>query len=461
MKLFLTILLLNFTIVNLFGQDTIWVKEGNKKYMFQGEGIWKFKESLPDGHYCSYNKSKENILIEVDFKDRKKTGIENRYFIYSKNKYATISWINGKKNGVEKHYNGNGTIEHILTFKENVIDGLCEVNWSDGEKQYKGFYKNGFRDSIWTYYDNDNNKISDSTNYWISKQYKYKKGKEILLSAWNKKDQQIITNGNGTFTNVNYDNYSITETYFNGLKNGLCYVKKPDGTFCNKKLYKDDLLIQETLYYEDGEIASVSEWNYPTPAKINIKKEWVDTYITDIFYNSINYNYTPTRNGNWVAYYPNKNKIYEGEYLNGNKIGVWNWNYPNGNKQIIADFTKNFWQHFDIDGNIISNLPNEFLSSLTNDSWFLNQKLDGTNVVLTKSHKQALTPRFVFHYDGQLEINSFLECGKDIDKSLNSYCLLADTLVIRVEKEEVNKTQTYKFKITSVKDDKITMQRIE
>lgn len=37
------------------GQDTIWVKKGNKKYMAQVDREWLFKDNLPDGHYCSYD----------------------------------------------------------------------------------------------------------------------------------------------------------------------------------------------------------------------------------------------------------------------------------------------------------------------------------------------------------------------------------------------------------------------
>jgi len=459
-KHILTILLTIFSVTSLFGQDTIWVKEENKKYMYQGDREWLFKDNLPDGHYCSYFfKKKGDICVEVTFKNRKKEGIENRYFSKSKKKYAIVNWKNGMKNGLETHYNGNGTISHFLTFKDNILDGAFEINWSEGQPNYKGFYKNGYRDSIWTYY--ETGRSSDTSDYWLLKQIQYKNGRPYLISAWDKQGLQTVTNGNGTFDGANYQN---------GLKNGEqknVDIKIDRGNeqiylyVASEQIYKDGLLIRETEYFDDETVASISEWNYPSPVKIDTTKRNIDTYIYDIFYNAISYKYIPVRNGHWLACYPNRTKIFEGNYINGKRIGIWQWNYENGKQRIVADFSKNIWQHYDTIENIVSNLNNEFLTSLTDGCWFLNQKLDARSVTFTKRNTKMITPRFVFHYDGQLEINSFLECGKDIDKSLNSYNLLADTLEIIVPEEKTRKTNIYKFKIISVTDEKIKMQRIK
>lgn len=441
------------------GQDTIWVKEENKKYMVQGHGEWLFKDNLPDGHYCSYDYGDKKFpSVEVSFVNEKKEGIENRYYSYSKEKYAVVNWHNGKKNGIETHYNGNRTIRHILTFKNNTLDGYFVINWSEGERNYKGFYKNGYRDSIWTYYETGN-KFRDTSDYWISKQYHYRNGKRYLISAWNKNGLQTLTNGIGTFTDSSY--YKTVTTYFNGMKNGKQSTTKPDGTTGNERIYKDDLLINEIEYYDSNQVANISEWSYPLPAKIDTAEEWIDTYITDIFYNAISYEFSPVRNGHWLAYYHNRKIIYVGNYNDGKRIGTWNWNYLNGKQRIAVDYSKNTWQHFDTTGKSISNFTGEYLTDLTNGSWFLNQKLEDKTITLSKRNKQTVTPRFVFHFDGQLEINSFLECGKDIGESLNSYTLLADTLVISIPNEKTKTTKTYKYQIISAADGQITMKLIE
>ncbi|MDN3659494.1 hypothetical protein QWZ08_27865 [Ferruginibacter paludis] len=462
MQISTSILLFSLTLslTQAFGQKPVWIKEGNPKYMYKAQGEWLFKDSLPDGHYCSYDDNKKFISVEVTFLHGKKEGIENRYFSYSPEKYAIINWHNGKKNGAETNFNGNGTVSYILNFKEDLLNGYCEVNWSEGEKKYNGYYKMGYRDSVWTYYDNSN-KSNDTSDYWIARQYKYVNGKEYLLSAWNKNGRQVLFNGTGSLESTDYDSFTNVNNYKNGLKNGKWIETNPDGTHYNEKTYKDNLLVKEIEYYDSNKVASISEWEYNSPEKVDTIKSWVDTYITDIFYNEIIFKNSPVQNGHWVSYYENGMKIYEGDYNHGKRIGTWTWNYKNGKQRIIADYANNTWQHFDTAGSVQSNFSTEYLTLLTDEFWFLNQRLDTSTIILTKRNTKTVTPRFIFHFDGQLEINSFLECGKDIAQSQNLYSLIADTLVIVPLKETKNQSKPLAFKIISATDEKIIMKRVD
>ena len=437
-------LLLFSTLV--FGQKTIRVQEGDKTKMIFEKGEWFFKDKLYDGHYVSYRGKDTSVIAkEVFIKNGKKNGMESRYYFESKQKYAEINWEDGRKNGVEVHYNGNGTIDHLLTFEKGELNGLCIVNWTSGAKRYKGFYENGFRYSVWTYYDQEENRM-DSANYRLSEEYKYQNGKPLLLSAWNKSGRQIVANGNGN-------------GFSNGLKNDRQVDEKEDGALENEKYYQDGLLIKEIIYYDSNKVASISEWSYPFPPKIDTNRAWIDTWITDIFYNEVTYTYKAVKNGHWIAHYPNGVKIYDGDYRDGKRIGVWTWNYKNGNARLIADYSKNTWQHSDTTGEIISGMSNEYLTLLSDDYWFLNQRLDTNTVILSRRNKQTVTPRLIFHFDGQLEINSYLECGKDIGESINSYSLLADNLSIKLTDEENKTLVTYNYKIVSANTDKIILKR--
>ncbi|WP_460562338.1 toxin-antitoxin system YwqK family antitoxin [Ferruginibacter profundus] len=456
------ILLFSLTLIltQAFGQKPFWIKEGNSRYMYKVQGEWLFKDSLPDGHYCSYDATKKFISVEVSFRHGKKDGIENRYYIHDKDKYATIEWKNGLKNGTEKYFNTNGTIQYKLTFKNGILNGYCEVNWSEGEKNYNGYYKMGYRDSIWTYYDNSN-KSNDTSDYWVARQYKYVNGKKYLLSAWNKKGTQVLFNGTGSLESTDYDSFTNVNNYKNGLRNGNWIETNPDGTLYNEKTYKDNLLVKEIEYYDSNKVASISEWEYTDPEKIDTIKSWIDTYITNIFYSEIVFKNTPVQNGHWLSYYENGMKIYEGDYHHGKRVGTWIWYYRNGRQRIIADYARNTWQHFDTAGSLKSNYANEYLTLLTDEFWFLNQRLDASTIILTKRNTKTVTPRFVFHFDGQLEINSFLECGKDIEQSQNLYSLIADTLIIVPLKETKNQSNPLVFRIISVTDDKILMEKID
>lgn len=445
---------------NGISQDIFWVVEGDTGKMYNKYGNWMFKDSLPDGHYCSYkSNNKKYISREIIFKNGKKEGIENNYFSDSKEKLSTISWLNGKKNGIETHYNFNGTIDYQLTFKENELNGFCEVNWPDGKKSYNGFYKNGFRDSIWTYYDHTKNN-SDTTDSTISEQYRYKNGKLFLISAWDKQGKQNVINGNGILIDNHYS-LKIT-TYLNGMKDGRQIVMKNDGNIMYEFVYKEDLIIKETFYYDSNKVSSISEWKYLSPPNVDTMRQIFDSDIGGIYYNEISYCNTRIENGLWVAYYPNGIKNYEGNYIDGARVGVWNWAFPNGKQRITADFTKNKWQHYDTTGNIISNFNNEFLTYLTEYRWELNQKLDSAIVIFTsiRCPLKILSNRIIFHYNGQLEINKVAENRFNLEESMNYYNLQADTLILCIKDKQTNESKIYKYKIISATESQITMKRI-
>jgi antitoxin component YwqK of YwqJK toxin-antitoxin module len=437
-------------------QDTIWVKDDDEKFMEPGSFSMRFRSNLPDGHYCAYYGDKKFVKVEATFVNRKKEGVETAYGSRSTEIYSIVTWHKGRKNGQEIWFNGNGTPRYILNFRQNKLDGYCEVNWIEGEKYYCGFYRNGFRDSIWTYYANDN-KIS-SLFVWKSRQYKYNKGKKYLISAWDKNGVQTITNGNGLLTDSGYE--KTTTPYLNGLKNGKSITTRHDGTLACERIYKDNLLIQDVLYYYNESLAVIYNWKYMSAEQIDTVKNWVENVSGETF-NEILFTNLNVPTGHWIAYYPNGTKIYEGNYKDGNRTGTWYWFYENGKPRITADYSKNDWQHFDETGNLISNIKNEYLSVLTNGYWFLNQELGDKTIMLVRNHCKTITPRFVFYFDGHLEINSFLECGKDIDFSLNYFKIHVDTLRIKLSNRNACETNTYKYKIISATGDVIKMQRIE
>ncbi len=442
-----TLIILSY---NLHSQDTIWVKDGDKSKMELHGDSWLFKDNLADGHYCSYSieDSKKQIKISVTFKNHKKTGIENRYSIYGdKNKYASINWLDGKKNGIEVHYGQNNAIQELFTFKDNVLNGHYFEGYYNGFKTVEGYFKNGFRDSIWTYY---KYKKMDSTTRWKNKEYQYKNGIPFLISILTKNGLQTVKEGNGTEIDSSYR--FITTEYRNGKKNGVQQTKV-NGNLEDEKIYQNELLIKQIFYSDSNKLHSIVQWSYPNLPKIDTIKSNIGNWVSDFKYNEIKITNTKLANGNWVTYYSNGKINYEGNYIDGIRVGLWNWNYKNGKPRIKANYTENDWQHFDSTGKVISNYKNEYLSALTDFWWFLNNDLDRAEVVLSKENKKTITPKLVFYSDNTLEINSYLECGKDLDQTLNSYYLLANELEINT------KTKKYYFEITSANENEIILKR--
>ncbi len=453
--IFFVILILASTLS--FCQDTIWVREGNKREMYRAQGEWLFKSKLKDGYYRSHEGAKEFINIEVSFNNGKKEGIENRYFAHSRQKYAVVNWRDGKKNGVEVHYNANGTIAYKLAFKDDVLNGFSEVNWANGARNYTGFYKNGFRDSIWTYYFTGNSSAKDTSSNKIEKEYLFRDGQMFIKSSWNKNGVQMVCNGNGVDVDSSYG--LATTNYFNGLKEGPDIFLLPGGMGASESEYRRGMLINERAYSNSKDCESISEWCYPQREQRDTCLRWIDPHITDIFFNDVKITNIPLKSGFWIEHYPNKAKVYEGNYKAGERIGEWRWYYPNSRLRIFADYTSGKWKHFDSLGNLVSIASGEFLTKITEGYWFLNQKLGSREIAFSKFNNKVVTPRYVFHFDGKLEINDFLECGKDISNSLNYYVLFSDILNINVSDPKAERRGVYTYKITSATDDKITLVR--
>jgi antitoxin component YwqK of YwqJK toxin-antitoxin module len=465
-----------------FCQRTIMVKEGDSTKMVCGSpGYCFFKEKLPDGHYISYrNNDTLNLDKEITFLHGKKNGLESRYYYDGVHKYLEINWVNGKKNGPQIHFGGNGNItycmEYHFLFRNNIIDGPFFIN-SICVKSYSGFYKNGYRDSIWTYYDNDN--TLDTSKYWRSKEYKYVNGVPFLVFAWNKQGMQTITNGAGTITDTN--DYIVLKTnYMNGLKNGSQVETRINGGLSNIKVYKDNLLMKEISYTElrsdtstflktgpglgysypaNSYLSAISEWAYPHPPKITRQKQWVDTYITDIYYTQIVRDYTAIREGHWSAYFPGGITAFEGEYKNDKRTGNWNWFYPNGKQRMKVDYSKKSYQHFDSLGIEMNYFNKEYLTLLTQKTWNLRLPVNIDTIQdlkLEEEHKFG-DFSYSFQLDGSIRLNQESDSYKDWH-----YELSEDHLNIIIPNfRDGGIKKVLHFRIVSANEKRIKLTRID
>lgn len=455
-----TLILVLIICSNLHSQDTIYVIEGDTTTMYYNSklGDWLFKEGIKDGYYISLNESNQKYKTnEIKILNGKKHGIESRYFFKDAEKYAEIEWENGEIHGKETYFNGNGTINYVLTYRNDNLNGYCEYNWTEGEKNYNGFFKDNLPDSLWTYwtYDYDEETNTEDETGYKSKIYQFSKGRKYLLSAWDKNGKQIITNGNGLLKENGY--YRTITEYRNRLKNGKQQFFRDD-LLEKENFFVDDLLITQVIYSK-GKIKSKSSWQYSKNPQIDTVNYYDEDF--EVHCKQIIYKFDRWRNENWEEYYDNGQLFFSGNYLNDKRIGNWQWYYKNGKTRIKANFDDNIWEHYDTAENEISNLANEYLTLLTEKSWFLNTGLNEESITFTQENEKVVTPRFIFHYDDTLNINSFLECGKDIEFSLNKYSIMGDELNIFILGKEDEIVTTYRFKIISGNDDEIILKNIK
>ena len=354
---------------------------------------------------------------------------------------------NKTKDGVVIEYCYNGKVQTLFTFRNYELNGPCIVNSSEGERNYTGYFKNGVKDSIWTYYRHvDDN---DSLPWYMCR---YVSGKEYLISAWDKYGTQTVFDGHGKWRN-GWKNNTVT-SYFKGLKNDKEILYNKDVGIDAIKYYKDDILITDTIFSKN-KIYSISQWTYSKIPTVDTLRSNMEN-TNEVFYKEINYDYKILPNGHWIKYFEDDKIIYEGNYKDGKRLGFWKWSYQNGKPRIIADYSKDIWSHYDSFGKITSHFKNEYFSLLTGGSWNLSNSFENSKVVLKKMHDDyEMVLYFGFNDKFSIQINF------ESPIVVNSYNLSADTLILKIVNTDiVYKEGNFRYHIESASDNEIILKRI-
>ncbi len=466
MKIFLILLLLLSLITSVFGQ-THYVSDDDKQYLEHvKQGEHTFKNHLKDGRWVSLKSRNDTTSkhIVTYIKNGLKNGVESRYFAGSDKKYAEIEYKDGIKNGREIHWNGNGTVKTILNYQNGILHGPVVNNWTEGEKHYTGFFKNGFQDSTWTYWEN-----SRKDTIWIyydepmkRMEYKYVNGKKSLWNAWGYTGTKMIENGNGTLVLREYD--ILTTQYTGGQKNGLETSMSFDSTLEYSRTYANGLLTSEITHSSSGDTLSYFNLSYPLPVVVDTVERWADEYVNRDTYNKLKFDYQPKYNGLHFEKFNNRTYKFKGKYSDGERIGQWFWYYPSGVVRMFTNYETDEWKYFDKSGNeVATDFNGEYITKLTESWWFLNDKIDRDKVILSIYNENVVTLKFVFNQDGTYMLNDYLECGKDIGSTGGGWNIIGNRLTIEFpsQGDNLGEINTYNFEIEEATGSQITLKRIQ
>jgi len=169
------------------------------------------------------------------------------------------------------------------------MHGFYIENYPEGNPKTTGYYKNGAKDSIWSYYIGINK---------MSKQEIFKGETTLILNFWDKDGNQTVKDSNGVLTSY-YKNGQIEET--GPIKSGL-----PHGFW--------------KRYYNNGQL--LSSGNYQNGIETG---KWVSQYRNGSIKSVINY-----ESGMNERYYQNGQKEMEGILTDEKKEGVWKYWYFDG-----------------------------------------------------------------------------------------------------------------------------------
>lgn len=355
-------------------------------------------------------------------------------------------------------------------------------------KIHSGYFKNGIKDSIWTYYEPYSEMRSDSSNYFLAKTYRYTNGLPSLVSAWNKKGEMTVYEGNGIIINSTVF-YPITTPYKNGLRNGFETSIKPNGDTAFIKKYDNDILIYEKLFVdvdiapEDSStyLKTLENYNrevlYPARSYLHTISAWKisDQLLLDTTDEIIDFSNPPTyykevrvvnnslKNGYWAVYFENGIAAMEGNYLNGKQVGDWKWRYPNGKNRLIVNYDNNVWKHLDSTGKVVSNFKNEYITKIIVDHWILNDVLNNE----LKKKKITLTEQRNNQREYDYDAMGFLLDGKvkayhsgDYQSHyIGNYILLGEHITLSIKDWESNTFKRYTYNISFDKKGNIILEK--
>jgi antitoxin component YwqK of YwqJK toxin-antitoxin module len=293
--------------------DSIWIfydQAGDTtekiNYLFGKKNGWyyKFKKEPSKGVYLW---SKE--LFAAD----KKEGTAYIYFPDSKIQ-QTITYNNGKKEGLSKEYDREGNIITLLEYNNDFLVTRERINRTDGKglKQggWKEFYQNGgikaekyFKDDMlhgyYKEYDNRGKLVLTML---------YENGTIVKSKVEDEPDIEIVNN---------YDSEGkliYSGPFRNKIPVGIHREYGKDGKVSNAFIYNDNgLKLSEGIVDEAG----------------NRNGKWLDFYPDLKKLSEGQYN-DNRRSGQWKFYNQEQKVEQTGSYNNGRPDGLWKWYYPNG-----------------------------------------------------------------------------------------------------------------------------------
>ena len=293
-------------------------------------GFWK--NNALDSNWVFYNTSGQKVLEEnyvsgkkhgnqtkydslgiikiTHFYQGKKDGLEVFYFSgLDSLKYQESNYVNNKKDGKSYEYDTSGNIITIINYNMGLLVDKKEINRYD---------KNGKKHGRWiSFYPNKKIKKEETYQHGvlngISKTYNKKGGiKEI----------ENYEKGKEAAAKINLDiTISAEKTENNGKREGIIFQQKKQGLF---KVYDSTGKLKHYEFYNNNQMMYKGMYD-----SLNLKSgEW--TYF-DQKNNIINTGYYTSnkKDKTWTYYYPNGVIQQKGSYILGKPTGEWTWWYNN------------------------------------------------------------------------------------------------------------------------------------
>jgi len=304
--------------------DSIWIFYDEK-----GDTLEKinFYQGKKNGFYFTYkyktdiNGKKTGGLVSKElFLDDIRQGLS--YYFEEGKLNLTINYVKGKKHGISREFDGQGSVITIYEYKNDYLVYKEKINRKDNK---------GFKQGTWKeYFQNDKikreiNYINDTLNGYYKEfdengkmvhLFKYKDGKKLNIDS--------VKEVNVFVKEEYYDNGKLKYkgSYIDSIPVGLHKYFSKDGSVQTGMIYNEiGKLLGEGLV-DDNEKKQGSWKFYYESGELLSRGRYLDDKRID----------------EWLFYYRNGNLEEKGKYIKGNPVGEWNWFHENGNIWRIENY---------------------------------------------------------------------------------------------------------------------------
>lgn len=296
--------------------------EGNRAD-FLLDGAWKFYS--PTGQiqtvirYAAGKKSgiREQwtdsvIVAEERYADDRQEGI-SRYYYPDGSLEKIILFENGREEGSGYHYNRDGVVDVLLTYRSGVLTKEQNINrydrlglrtgvWMEFYRtmavKVEGTYKDDLKHGFWKYYQPNGNLIR--IEKWIMGVLQEDEDETAKLEV-----RREIDPNTGRISSIG--------TYQNDEKQGVHRFFDENGNITNGQLYRAGILLAEGIYDDQGRKQGIWKYYYEDGTLKAIGK-----YIND------------RRDGEWKYYFEDGSLEQVGSYIYDEPDGIWRWYFSDG-----------------------------------------------------------------------------------------------------------------------------------
>lgn len=337
--------------------------EGNRK-IFELDSLWKF-----------YNEDGK-LILEVNFKNDRKNGIKTTYL---DNETVKENFLNDVKDGLTKYFYKDGKLKMEVPFVKGVEQGLAKEYSPDGNIITLIEYKRGFiverlkinrkdKDNLKqgkSYVFHANGNVKQEGTYRDDKKDGYFKdyaenGDLISVTKYvndvKQTDAEEVTKLD--LQNEYYPDgkIKITETYRNGIPEGIRREYSEDGQILKSFIYSNGKITGEGIIKEDG--VKEGLWKeYYSDSTLKSEGEYKDDKKT----------------GEWKYFYPDGKLEQAGKYTGSGKFtGKWKWFFPSGQLMLEEEYLNGMkdGMHIEYDESGKITEEGEYVKDLEDGNWF-------------------------------------------------------------------------------------------